>query len=104
MRVVFRLVISAGLVAVLAEFIDAAFEMGEPAVLIRALSEVARMSTESRSSACRYEGCGHEPIRLPSSHPRGQFGAGLHAKLSIDAPCELDHRVRGDTVLFRHCA
>jgi probable addiction module antidote protein len=54
-----------------AEFIDAALETGEPAVLIRALGEVARAQGMAR--VARRSGLGRESLYKalqPSSHPR----------------------------------
>jgi probable addiction module antidote protein len=54
-----------------AEFIDAALETGEPAVLIRALGEVARAQGMAR--VAKRSGLGRESLYKalqPSSHPR----------------------------------
>lgn len=57
--------------AAVAEFIDAALETGEPAVLIRALGEVARAQGMAR--VAKRSGLGRESLYKalqPSSHPR----------------------------------
>ena len=54
-----------------AEFIDAALETGDPAVLIRALGEVARAQGMAR--VAKRSGLGRESLYKalqPSSHPR----------------------------------
>ena len=54
-----------------AEFIDAALETGEPAVLIRALGEVAR--AQGMAQVAKRSGLGRESLYKalqPSSHPR----------------------------------
>lgn len=54
-----------------AEFIDAALETGDPAVLIRALGDVARAQGMAR--VARRSGLGRESLYKalqPSSHPR----------------------------------
>jgi len=54
-----------------AEFIDAALETGEPAVLIRALGEVAR--AQGMAGVAKRSGLGRESLYKalqPSSHPR----------------------------------
>ena len=54
-----------------AEFIDAALETGEPAVLIRALSEVARV--QGMAKVAKRSGLGRESLYKalqPTSHPR----------------------------------
>jgi len=56
---------------VVAEFIDAALETGDPAVLIRALGEVARAQGMAR--VAKRSGLGRESLYKalqPSSHPR----------------------------------
>jgi probable addiction module antidote protein len=57
--------------AAVAEFIDAALETGDPAVLIRALGEVARAQGMAR--VAKLSGLGRESLYKalqPSSHPR----------------------------------
>ena len=54
-----------------AEFIDAALETGEPAVLIRALGEVAR--AQGMAQVAKRSGLGRESLYKalqPASHPR----------------------------------